>query len=478
MNVQIKNIGPISTLSMPVPEGGGVVVLKGRNGSGKSTALDAISAAVSGKGKPPIKDLSESGEIVAGGIKMTVGRSIRRRGELEVATLEGRLSVADLVDPGISDPSRADATRIKALVGLSGIALSVQDLHGFPQELLDGLDLADPVSAMTELKRRLDIGGREYEKMAKAEGDKAAALLEQAGDTDDSAPSIESAMVAISIAQRKIDGLLAQEKAAIAASQKAEEAERQIALMKIGDILQLEAELGDKSCEVDALRETAQRLKAEYNAVVDRFKTESAALEVLSGKVDSARQAEALRSNLEKVIDESRMDRPTDDDVLRASIELNIAKEALAFAESARQSSALRRTGIEKAEEAARLSQEAISLRRKAKQTEEVLNEIVSDIRDCPLKVSDGRLVISTKRGPTFFGELSHGERWRVALDIAVSAVGAGGMIVIPQEAWEGLDGDNRNAVAGKAKNGNVIVITAECGDGDLVVEEMNKETA
>ena len=68
MNVKIKNIGPISTLSMPVPEGGGVVVLKGRNGSGKSTALDAISAAVSGKGKPPIKDLAESGEIVAGGI--------------------------------------------------------------------------------------------------------------------------------------------------------------------------------------------------------------------------------------------------------------------------------------------------------------------------------------------------------------------------------------------------------------------------
>ena len=43
MNVKIKNIGPISTLSMPVPEGGGVVVLKGRNGSGKGTALDGIS---------------------------------------------------------------------------------------------------------------------------------------------------------------------------------------------------------------------------------------------------------------------------------------------------------------------------------------------------------------------------------------------------------------------------------------------------
>ena len=248
--------------------------------------------------------------------------------------------------------------------------------------------------------------------------------------------------------------------------------------MEIDDVQQLESEQGDKSREVDALRETAQRLKAEYNDVVERFKTESAALEVLTIKVESARQAKSLRSNLEKLIAESKMDRPSDRDLLDASNELKIAKESLVIAESARQSAALRRTGIEKAEEAARLSQEAISLRRNAKQTEEVLNEIVSDIRDCPLKVSDGRLVISTKRGPTFFGELSHGERWRVALDIAVSAVGAGGMIVIPQEAWEGLDGDNRNAVAGKAKNGNVIVITAECGDGDLVVEEMNKETA
>ncbi|MCB1771940.1 MAG: AAA family ATPase, partial [Candidatus Competibacteraceae bacterium] len=49
-NIMIKNIGAIESVSIPVPKGGGVVVLRGRNGSGKSTALDAIQSAVSGKG--------------------------------------------------------------------------------------------------------------------------------------------------------------------------------------------------------------------------------------------------------------------------------------------------------------------------------------------------------------------------------------------------------------------------------------------
>ena len=40
-------------------------------------------------------------------------------------------------------------------------------------------------------------------------------------------------------------------------------------------------------------------------------------------------------------------------------------------------------------------------------------------------------------RSATFYADLSSGERWRIALDIAIQAVGTGGLLVIPQEAWE-----------------------------------------
>ncbi|MBK8184775.1 MAG: hypothetical protein IPK63_18610 [Candidatus Competibacteraceae bacterium] len=73
---------------------------------------------------------------------------------------------------------RADATRIKALVGLSGAAVEPGDLHGFPEELIQGMDLDDPVGAMAELKRRLDIGAKEYEKMAAKALTESAAILD------------------------------------------------------------------------------------------------------------------------------------------------------------------------------------------------------------------------------------------------------------------------------------------------------------
>ena len=44
--VEIVNDGAIEKLTIPVPDGGGIVVMKGRNGSGKTTALDAVESLV------------------------------------------------------------------------------------------------------------------------------------------------------------------------------------------------------------------------------------------------------------------------------------------------------------------------------------------------------------------------------------------------------------------------------------------------
>lgn len=112
--IELDSIGSIRSAKILIPKDGGVVVLTGRNGSGKSTALDAIQSAMTGKGKPPVMDMAKSGSVRVAGITMTVARSVRRQGELQVETLEGRLSIADLVDPGFVDPERADAKRIKA----------------------------------------------------------------------------------------------------------------------------------------------------------------------------------------------------------------------------------------------------------------------------------------------------------------------------------------------------------------------------
>ena len=84
---------------------------------------------------------------------------------------------------------------------------------------------------------------------------------------------------------------------------------------------------------------------------------------------------------------------------------------------------------------------------RKAAGTDEVLSGVVSK-SGSPLRVEAGRLVLDTHRGATYFGDLSHGERWKMAIDIAIEAVGPNGVLTVPQECWEGLDEIARKAIA------------------------------
>ena len=87
------------------------------------------------------------------------------------------------------------------------------------------------------------------------------------------------------------------------------------------------------------------------------------------------------------------------------------------------------------------------------------------------LRVESGRLVTDTARGVTFYSELSMGERWRIALDLAADQVGEGGIIVVPQEAYESLDPQARDAIHKHAVARRVVVLTAEATDGGLRAE-------
>ena len=49
--IELEDIGPIENLRIPLPSAGGVVLLRGRNDIGKSEALKAVDALVSGRGE-------------------------------------------------------------------------------------------------------------------------------------------------------------------------------------------------------------------------------------------------------------------------------------------------------------------------------------------------------------------------------------------------------------------------------------------
>lgn len=464
--ITLKNIGPIENVTLPIPEEGGVVVLRGRNGCGKSTALDAIQTAITGKGKPPLRDKTAKGEVHAGGVSLTVAKSVRRSGELMVTSLDSRLSVADLVDPGIIDPVRADASRIKALVNLSRAEIFPGDLHGFPDNLLDGLNLADPVAAMAELKKRLDIGAREYEKLAKDSAAKAAALLESAGDPGP-LPDEAALQAALSDAQRRVDRLNDLAEQSRVAKNRAAAAQAKLATMERVDVAALTVARDHAVSNAEAKRRAAQQLKDAYNAAVEAFKSATAERDQWQTRLESAMQVADMRAQLGTQIAESLIPDPTPGQRAEAQAALDAALQAMTAAAQARSALQARAKGDELASEALRLEEESNLLRRKARQTEEILSEIIADL-GCPLRCIDGRLVTNTTRGPTYYADLSEGERWTIALDIAVGAIGERGLLVVPQAAWEGLDPINRALIADHAQQHGVVIITAECDTGDL----------
>ena len=435
-NIEIKNIGPIASVTIPVPEAGGVVVLTGRNGSGKSHALEAVSAATTGKGKPPLKDMAKSGVVSVPGVTMTVGRSVRRQGELQVETLEGRLSIADLVDPGFVDPERADAKRIKALVGLSKADISEGDLHGFPENLTKDLSLDDPVSAMSELRKRLNIGANEYEKFSEKDAAAATAILESLVDVDNHIDPT-AAQERVTAAIRALDALQNQVELAEAAKVRIDAALGRLAELPAVDLDKALQEAARLEVETAQKKASAIELKARYESALADYKQSAEDFRIAGAHYDSKSEQSKLRAELERQIQEAHVEPPSADELAAAVAELESAKAAQAQAAQQQVMAQQRERADALALTAQEYADEAKELREKAKQTDEVLSEIVAEIPACPLRVIDGRLVTNTKRGATFYADLSAGERWRIALDIAIQAVGTSGLLVIPQEAWE-----------------------------------------
>jgi hypothetical protein len=104
---------------------------------------------------------------------------------------------------------------------------------------------------------------------------------------------------------------------------------------------------------------------------------------------------------------------------------------------------------------------------------------VLSSCIKCPqLRVeSDGksaRLVTDTERGPSIpYHDLSDGEKWTIAIDIGADQVGEGGLLVISQIGWEGIDGANRQEIHHHAVSRGVYILTAEASSDPEAAHEI-----
>jgi hypothetical protein len=476
--IQLENIGAIERLALPVPAEGGVIVIKGRNGSGKSTAIAATEALVNGKSKPEVRDGALNGKVTGLGVTMTVGRRSRVSGELEVTSLEGRLSPAELVDPGIKDPDAADSKRIKALVGLVGAEADANLFSTLIDEPLDqyvstsALEADDLLTMTARMKRDFEAKARDVEDRVKSFEGKAQAAREAAAGVSLTAPCDSMKL------HRELESAISNESAlktrkseydrASKANQQAREQLEKARAEYDGPTLDYatNAELAAK-----AAADVAQKSVKELEEALAEAKTHRDSMnQQLSAAIAARKAAESHARSMaewEKQLESDLPEPVTTDAILEAAEAVQAAREAVDLGVKVRTAKEQIAKADDHLAQAKAAASKAKKLREAAKGTDEVLSQVVAKTGS-KLRVEAGRLVLDTSRGVTYFADLSHGERWKIALDIAIEAVGPGGLLTVPQEAWESLDPINRAIVAQHVHGTGVVLLTAQADAGEL----------
>lgn len=463
--IEVQNVGPVRHVSIPIPEDGGVVVLRGQNGAGKSETIAAVDKMLGRNSDiaSPTDGL-DRGEVSGLGVKMTVGRSTRKTGQLEVVALDSKLSVADIVDPGIANNEAADEKRMKAILSVLQVKPNLADwmpLAGDDEKLQELVQAEyDRDADVLLLSSRLKLAIGKDAIATERERDTQQAVLDRYKE-DPRVAAKESPKVPAS--NDSLAEQLTKATDQLAKLEQQKQKADQVAVFK---------------AELDSLKVgDVDKLRAEYDAALKELENIEAALESAKSLEDHA--ARALNAAVRERDRVNELQSKIDAAAAPAESDIEAARNAVSSARAAFTEADEVRAVIGKRSEASKceimvnvLSGKADRLRDAAAKPEAILAKLVQS-KVPGIRFDSGRLIYKhPKRGDVPFRELSTGERWKICMAIAIEGVGPGGLLTIPQDAWQDLDPANREYVDELAREGRVVILTAECSAD----EELNAE--
>lgn len=462
-SITIEDIGPIERLEIPIPDGGGIIVLRGRNGSGKSTALRAAEGLL-GKSAVGVtaRDNTRRGRVEGWGAKLSVTRSTRRSGSLTVEEIDGRADLGKLVDPGIKDPDAADAARIRALLSLAALEIKPEEILasvGIEELEIDAEGIEDPVTLGAKIKRTIEAEARVVEKGTDTFRGKYESIKAQADEIPDCELSAEAAHDAYTEAIRRHDKLQDRQELASRIQANVDEAKAEIESINedFGDPDEIQVAIDDWQRQIDKWQLRIADAQKHVNE--------------LGGRLKAAKDAAKRRKQLtDLMLRLGEIGTVTDDEIEDARQYAKDTAEQLEHARNARRKHALVQECETIAVAIRSADQRAKKFRDAAAKVEQVLAERVSTI-GIPVRLVSGSLCVEhPDRGWIRYADLSHGERWKCAIDWGLAVSGQTSVLVIPQESWDGLDPENRAIVADHARKQKALLITAEAAEGPLTV--------
>jgi len=487
--ISVRDLGP-SDIDIRLREGGGITVLKGSNGVGKSTALKAARRALGAKVKVPVRDAAARGTIDTGTLHISISSRSTQSGEVEIQSIEGNFDLSALVDPEIDDQARADAARIKELLRLrkveptpalfAGVVGSWEDLekHCKPETL----KVTDIVEMAAKIKRDLDTAARTEEAAAEHAKGHAKGLTDQAEDLNLDAPC--DAVELREAHERTIERRAALQENArdaassldrVAAAQRDLEAARAKAAdtPSIDDLqIDLDAIVLEKAnCDLKCqeLVDQIKALQTTLDAGIKLSEKLAADRELASAKLIAARNHHEMLAGWQRTIDAGAVPGPSPEELAAADKAVQDASAAIEYGATVRAAKKALEDAKEYRAAATKHAATAERLRSSGKQVDDVLAQ---QLNAPPLRVKAGRLVLTTDRGDEYFSDLSEGERYILAIDLAMGTLPPWGCLVLDQAAYEGLSPDARNQIHAHAKKHQIHILAAEVSRGPLRCED------
>jgi hypothetical protein len=480
--VHIRDIGGVRELSVRLAAG--VNVLKGPNGSGKTSAMGAIARAYGAKVAIERRDGASKGVIEIPGAQVSIRQVARATGEAEIELADvGPLS--RLIDPGIDDPDRASMARLKALLELYPMPVDEAKLA----ELAGHDDVAAEVAgelaegAITDLltaAERCRVVGHKLAREAEAKVEQlegAAGGAQQRLDGALSRLGGEEGVVPTTAAEAEAAGHQAAERLAVGreAHRRRVELERRqeeirASLGAVPDparfdvdietraraVAAHEARIAELTAQIAKEREAMAGVRADLEALrrarqreVELAEERRGALAVLEQPVTgpTADEVEALEGEVERAKDVYRVARLSDE-VRAAQAELETRREAVKAAK--RKADALREAAL------------SIGWR---------IGEQLEQLGIAGLTIVDGRLAVRDGGEVYDFAtRRSRGQQIIAALRAAAPRY-EGRVLALASHLWLELDEAHRAELAALAAELGIYLVTEEPAAGELRVE-------
>jgi len=471
--IEIDKVGAINHLSIPLPEGGGLVVLKGRNGAGKSTAIKSVESLydpIARKGLETSDKSIDPGTIHGKGVRVKLGKSKSTIGELVCDSIDGGLDPSVFVDPGIKDEVKADAKRLHVLVRLSGLKILKSDWMSLTGGKYEDLVQADPIETADRIRRAIHTEAKMLEEQIEKRSREADALIRPAMDQDLSlADKADTFADLLDQLRKDLFSAAIENKNAIEQNAKVTEAKLKLdGIARPVSVSEVESELEGHNKGIRILESEMEDLGRELKKKEIDLQEMKFRKEQFETQIENSRRLQKLIDDLESSA--ALEIQPTID---VSEIEARIAKgtEVHRQAVIAKEVRDNQLKGESVKAELEKEKTEAKKLREVARGTDSIFGRQLSSMGFTDVIVDDGRLKVKSDRGLELVSELSDGERWRLAIKVAANGLGEGAILPVEQAAYEGLDPENRLLIRDLARKKKIVIVTALASDEELTAE-------